>query len=54
MLRVAGLNFRDAVTRAQLLELRSQVRKQNNQREEWSADRCIEHVELNPYGEFAE
>jgi integrase len=46
LLRVAGLNFKDADTRIQLLELRSQVREQNNKREEWSADRWIEHVEL--------
>jgi integrase len=45
--RVAGLNFKDADTRARLLELRGQVREQTNKREDWSAERWIEHVELS-------
>jgi hypothetical protein len=32
--RVAGLNFKDADTRARLLELRGQVREQTNKRED--------------------
>jgi integrase len=44
--QVAALNFQDADTRARLLELRGQVRAQTNRREEWSAERWIEHVEL--------
>jgi integrase len=44
--RVAGLDFRDAGTRERLAELRGQVREQSNRREEWSAERWIEHVEL--------
>ncbi|MDO7851600.1 hypothetical protein [Hymenobacter convexus] len=45
--RIAALNFRDAATRARLLELRGQVRAQDNRREEWSAERWMEHVELS-------
>ena len=44
--RVAALDFRDADTRARLLELRGQVRAQTNRREDWSAERWMEHVEL--------
>ncbi|WP_201980439.1 hypothetical protein [Hymenobacter rubidus] len=44
--RVAGLDFRDPATREQLLALRGQVREQSNRREDWSADRWMEHVEL--------
>lgn len=44
--RVAGIDFKDADTRARLLELRGQVREQTNRREDWSAERWIEHVEL--------
>lgn len=44
--RVAGLNFQDAATRQRLLELRAGVRQQSNRREEWSASRWVEHVEL--------
>jgi integrase len=44
--RVAGLNFKDTATRTRLLELRAQVREQTNKREDWSAERWIEHVEL--------
>jgi integrase len=46
LLRVAGIDFKDAEIRTRLLELRSQVREQTNKREEWSAERWIEHVEL--------
>ncbi|GAB3638260.1 hypothetical protein GCM10027422_38500 [Hymenobacter arcticus] len=46
LLRVAGLNFQDADTRARLLELRAGVRAQTNRRGEWSAERWVAHVEL--------
>ena len=45
--RIAGIDFRDAATRLRLLELRGQVRQMDNRREEWSAERWIEHVELS-------
>jgi integrase len=44
--RVAGLDFKDAGLRERLAEVRGQVREQSNRREEWSAERWIEHVEL--------
>jgi integrase len=44
--RIAGIDFHDPATRARLLELRGLVREQSNKREEWSAERWMEHVEL--------
>ena len=44
--RIAGLDFRAADTRERLLALRGQVREQSNRREDWSAERWAEHVEL--------
>ena len=44
--RVAGLDFRAPATRARLLKLRAGVRQQTNKREDWSAERWLEHVEL--------
>lgn len=44
--RIANLDFHSAEIKERLLELRGQVREQTNRREEWSAERWSEHVEL--------
>ncbi|HEX8506735.1 MAG TPA: tyrosine-type recombinase/integrase, partial [Hymenobacter sp.] len=44
--RIAGLDFRAPEMRERLRELRGQVREQSNRREDWSAERWAEHVEL--------
>ncbi len=44
--RVAGLDFTAPAVHARLLELRAQVRRMDNKREEWSAERWVAHVAL--------
>jgi integrase len=44
--RIADIDFHAPETRTRLLELRGQVREQSNRREDSSAERWLEHVEL--------